>query len=105
MATAGHPVAHHVCREALKNLLPTLPLVWAGEATAYDPQYPPLAVHGVYISGVEVANDVNKYLGLKTDKAKFEKYYGKKYRVKKEKVKGKPKKIRLAVKDDDMVIL
>lgn len=54
--------------------LPTLPRVWAGEATAYDPQYPPLAVHGVYISGVEVTNDVDKYLGLKTDKAKFEKY-------------------------------
>ena len=47
---------------------------------------------------------MNKYLGLKTDKTKCEKCYGKKYRVKKEKVKGKPKKIRLAVEDNDMVI-
>jgi putative NAD(P)-binding protein/flavin-dependent amine oxidoreductase len=49
-------------RETLRS--PTLPLFWAGEATApaYDPRYQPLSVHGAYISGVEVAYDVLDYL-------------------------------------------
>jgi monoamine oxidase len=69
-------------REALKNPRQTLPLFWAGEATApaYDKSYQPLSVHGAYISGVRVSEDVYHLLKVaKGNKERFEKYYKKKY--------------------------
>lgn len=65
-------------RETLKSPLKTLPVFWAGEATApaYNQRYQPLSVHGAYISGIEVAKDVARYL-MKSDD--FEQYYKKKY--------------------------
>jgi monoamine oxidase len=69
-------------REALKNPRETLPLFWAGEATApaYHPRYQPLAVHGAYISGVRSAEDVHHYLTVcRGDPKCFEKYYKKRY--------------------------
>ncbi|MGQ3685008.1 MAG: NAD(P)/FAD-dependent oxidoreductase [Candidatus Loosdrechtia sp.] len=69
-------------REELKNPVETLPVFWAGEATApaYNNKYQPLSVHGAYISGVEAAKDVMVYLEKQGDKASFEKYYHEKYR-------------------------
>jgi monoamine oxidase len=70
-------------REALKNPRETLPLFWAGEATApaYQPGYQPLAVHGAYISGVRAAEDAHHYLTLcEGDPKRFEKYYKRRYR-------------------------
>ena len=69
-------------REALKNPLETLPVFWAGEATApaYNNQYQPLSVHGAYISGIEVAKDVVAYLENPGDKSSFGKYYNEKYK-------------------------
>lgn len=69
-------------REALKNPRETLPLFWAGEATApaYHPRYQPLAVHGAYISGVRAAEDVHHYLTVcKGDSNCFNGYYKKRY--------------------------
>lgn len=68
-------------RETLKNPLETLPVFWAGEATApvYNNQYQPLSVHGAYISGTEVAKDVIEYLENPGDKSSFIKYYNEKY--------------------------
>jgi hypothetical protein len=69
-------------REALKNPRETLPLFWAGEATApaYHPRYQPLAVHGAYISGRRSAEDVHHYLTVcRGDPKCFEKYYKKRY--------------------------
>ncbi len=69
-------------REALKNPRGTLPLFWAGEATApaYDRFYQPLAVHGAYISGVEAAADILHYLTVcRGDEMCFGQYYEKKY--------------------------
>lgn len=68
-------------RELLKNPLKTLPVFWAGEATApaYNNQYQPLSVHGAYISGIEVAKDAVAYLENPDDKSSFEKYYNEKY--------------------------
>ncbi|MFQ5848712.1 MAG: flavin monoamine oxidase family protein [Candidatus Methylomirabilales bacterium] len=69
-------------REALKNPNETLPLFWAGEATApaYDRNYQPLSVHGAYISGVRVAEDVYHFLRVcETDAQRFAAYYEEKY--------------------------
>jgi len=69
-------------REALKDPRQTLPLFWAGEAvaSAYDPKYQPLAVHGAYISGVRAAEDVLHYLNVAGgDVAKFDHYYRLRY--------------------------
>lgn len=51
-------------RQILRDPSETLPLFWAGEATApaYNWQYQPLSVHGAYISGVGVARDVRAFL-------------------------------------------
>lgn len=73
-------------REALKNPRETLPVFWAGEATApaYDPNYQPLSVHGAYISGVRVADDVHKYLKVfRKNEKRFNDHYKKKYAKKK----------------------
>jgi len=70
-------------REALKNPRETLPLFWAGEATApaYQPGYQPLAVHGAYISGLRAAEDVHHYLTVcGGDPKRFDAYYRQKYR-------------------------
>ncbi|MDH3603919.1 MAG: FAD-dependent oxidoreductase [Candidatus Tectomicrobia bacterium] len=69
-------------REALKTPLETLPVFWAGEATAsaYDSDYQPLSVHGAYISGVRVAEDVEYYLTVANGQAnQFDRYYRDKY--------------------------
>ena len=69
-------------REALKTPLETLPVFWAGEATAsaYDIDYQPLSVHGAYISGVRVAEDVAYYLTTAQEQAgPFTTYYRDKY--------------------------
>jgi monoamine oxidase len=69
-------------REALKNPRTTLPLFWAGEATApaYDPGYQPLSVHGAYISGVRVAEDVHQFLEKhKKNAEQFRAYYKERY--------------------------
>lgn len=69
-------------RETLKNPRETLPLFWAGEATApaYHRKYQPLAVHGAYISGAMAAEDINHYLKVcNSDKKCFDKYYRKRY--------------------------
>lgn len=69
-------------REALKNPRETLPLFWAGEATApaYHHRYQPLAVHGAYVSGWRAAEDVRAYLTeLGTDAVRFDRYYIDKY--------------------------
>lgn len=69
-------------REALKDPRNTLPLFWAGEATApaYDPGYQPLSVHGAYISGARVAEDVHQYVKVcNQEAARFTAYYGKRY--------------------------
>lgn len=51
-------------RRTLRDPRETLPLFWAGEATApaYHTSYQPLSVHGAYISGVGAAKDVEEYL-------------------------------------------
>lgn len=66
----------------MKNPLETLPVFWAGEATApaYNNQYQPLSVHGAYISGIEAARDVVTYLENPDDKSSFKKYYNEKYK-------------------------
>lgn len=59
-------------RMTLRDPRDTLPLFWAGEATApaYNAKYQPLAVHGAYISGVGAAQDVKEYLaGGRADEA------------------------------------
>lgn len=68
-------------RETLKDPRETLPLFWAGEATApaYDPNYQPLSVHGAFISGVKVAEDVQKYLDLAANADQFRNYYQQRY--------------------------
>lgn len=73
-------------RETLKDPRATLPLFWAGEATApaYNRDYQPLSVHGAYASGVGVAEDVDFYLGLSepqidTREQSFRSYYQAKY--------------------------
>ncbi len=51
-------------RATLRDPRPSLPLFWAGEATApaYNRGYQPLSVHGAYISGFEAARDVTEFL-------------------------------------------
>ncbi len=51
-------------REELRDPRDSMPLFWAGEATApaYRAEYQPLSVHGAYISGVEAAKDIREYL-------------------------------------------
>lgn len=69
-------------REALKDPRDTLPLFWAGEAVApaFDRRYQPLAVHGAYISGRRVAEDVLHYLQVDGgDANRFGRYYRTKY--------------------------
>ncbi|OQZ00989.1 MAG: hypothetical protein B6D35_04530 [Candidatus Brocadia sp. UTAMX2] len=76
----GRSIAEIImARETLKNPLATLPVFWAGEATApaYDSQYQPLSVHGAYISGIEVAKDVDQFL---MNRASFGQYYKNKYK-------------------------
>ena len=70
-------------REALKNPRETLPLFWAGEATApaYHARYQPLSVHGAYISGVRVAEDVSRFLRDTGGAAAFGRFYRKKYGI------------------------
>jgi hypothetical protein len=69
-------------RENLKSPIGTLPVFWAGEATApaYNNQYQPLSVHGAYISGIEVAKDVATYLEDSDNIPSFNKYYSNKYK-------------------------
>lgn len=72
----------HAAREALKSPLETLPLFWAGEATApaYDKNFQPLAVHGAYVSGVRVARDVEHYLtDARAEAGRFKTYYNAQY--------------------------
>jgi monoamine oxidase len=69
-------------REALKDPRETLPVFWAGEATApaYHPRYQPLAVHGAYVSGMRAAADVHHWLTADGgDAGKFGRYYKKRY--------------------------
>ncbi len=71
-------------RETLKDPRDTLPVFWAGEATApaYKHKYQPLSVHGAHYSGRRVAEDVLHYLrDAGGDAAKFKKYYKKRYGV------------------------
>lgn len=60
-------------RQVLRDPRETLPLFWAGEATApaYNPQYQPLSVHGAYISGVGAAADVRDFLAADTSVETF----------------------------------
>ena len=69
-------------REALKDPRETLPLFWAGEAVApaYDPDQQPLAVHGAYITGRRVAEDVQHFLNnARGSAARFGRYYKDRY--------------------------
>ena len=70
-------------REALKSPLETLPLFWANEAKApaYHDDYQPLSVHGAYITGLEAAKDVRRFLKLRGNAREFAEYYRKKYDV------------------------
>ncbi|MGH9361420.1 MAG: flavin monoamine oxidase family protein, partial [Thermoanaerobaculia bacterium] len=74
------PMTPRQAREALKSPLGSLPVFWAGEATApaYHKDYQPLAVHGAYVSGVRVAEDVHTYLSQ--GEAEFRRRYAEKYR-------------------------
>ena len=58
------PVRPDQARRILADESDSLPVFWAGEATAptYRDRYQPLAVHGAYISGVGVAGRVDQYL-------------------------------------------
>lgn len=60
-------------RQILRDPRESLPLFWAGEATApaYNPQYQPLSVHGSYISGVGAAADVREFLATDASAAAF----------------------------------
>ena len=60
-------------RGRLRDPLSSLPLFWAGEATApaFDSRYQPLSVHGAYISGVGVAKDVAEFLRADGDLEAF----------------------------------
>ncbi|MEM7223359.1 MAG: NAD(P)/FAD-dependent oxidoreductase [Pseudomonadota bacterium] len=76
-------IAAPKAREALKNPCDTLPLFWAGEATApaYHKDYQPLAVHGAFMSGRQAAADVVHYLGeAGGDAARFKAYYKARYK-------------------------
>ncbi len=87
----ARPMAPQNAREALKDPRDTLPLFWAGEATApaYDPDYQPLAVHGAYISGLRCAEDVRHYLAeAGGDAAKFKAYYKDRYPLDRVRPKG-----------------
>jgi monoamine oxidase len=68
-------------REALKSPLETLPVFWAGEATApaYRKHYQPLSVHGAFISGMTVAEDVIWYLN--NPGQDFTQHYRQKYKL------------------------
>jgi monoamine oxidase len=82
-------------REALKDPRDTLPLFWAGEATApaYNPNYQPLSVHGAYISGVGVAEDVHHYLRVcNGNEEAFGAFYEKKYSRMQRTPRGQPVK-------------
>lgn len=76
------PIAVNQVREVLKDPRKTFPVFWAGEATApaYHRDYHPLAVHGAYISGIEVAKDVHHFLKAGMTPAKFGTYYREKYK-------------------------
>jgi monoamine oxidase len=62
--SAASPVRPDEARRILRDPTDTLPIFWAGEATApaYRDRYQPLAVHGAYISGVGAATDAEDYL-------------------------------------------
>ena len=66
-------------REALKSPLATLPVFWAGEATApaYHRKCQPLAVHGAFMSGLRAAEDVSWFLN--NPNQDFPKFYREKY--------------------------
>lgn len=69
-------------RQALRNSRWTLPVFWAGEATApaADREYQPLAVHGAYISGKRAAEDIHHWLTVSDDNPKeFDRYYRTRY--------------------------
>lgn len=71
-------------REAIKDPRDTLPVFWAGEATApaYKEKYQPLSVHGAHYSGRGVAEDVLHFLkDAGGDAAKFKAYYKTRYGV------------------------
>ena len=75
-------MAASAAREALKDPRDSLPVFWAGEATApaYDPTYQPLAVHGAWRSGVCAAQDIHQFLNdSHGDAGRFETYYKDRY--------------------------
>lgn len=75
-------IAASSAREALKDPRESLPVFWAGEATApaYDPTYQPLAVHGAWRSGVGAAEDIHHFLNdSHGDAARFGRYYKDRY--------------------------
>ena len=75
-------MAASAAREALKDPRESLPVFWAGEATApaYDPHYQPLAVHGAWRSGVCAAQDIHQFLNhCGGDAARFGAYYKDRY--------------------------
>ena len=79
---AKRKIAAASAREALKDPRETLPMFWAGEATApaYDPTYQPLAVHGAWRSGVVAAQDIRHFLNdSHADAGRFGRYYKDRY--------------------------
>jgi hypothetical protein len=102
------PAMARAARDALKDPLESLPVFWAGEATApaYDRDYQPLAVHGAYISGVRVADDVFLYLDLAVrqgDEAAFRAEYKKKYKPKAEKAKALKVEFKIAGNEHEIL--
>ncbi len=77
-------MAASAAREALKDPRQSLPVFWAGEATApaYDADYQPLAVHGAWRSGVCAAQDIHQFLNdSHGDAGRFGAYYKDRYSV------------------------
>lgn len=74
----------HRARLGLMDPRETLPLFWAGEATApaYDRAYQPLSVHGAWRSGARVAEDVGFWLTRAGgDAGRFHTYFRERYGV------------------------
>ena len=67
-------------REALRDPTASLPLFWAGEATApaYNRKYQPLSVHGAYISGRGAAEDVAEFLDRGASREAFRESFARK---------------------------
>ncbi len=69
-------------RLALMDPRDSLPVFWAGEATApaYNRLYQPLSVHGAYITGRKVAQDVRFFLGMaQAEPARYSDYFHARY--------------------------